>query len=115
MQALQYTRALQRIVKEMKVDDLIQLLKPLLASGSSVQINPPLKDHFSILLFSSRAGYERLMEIEPTAKVLRSLRVGEIYEPGRLGRLVTLLSTVPSSGNLLASLTCPPKFSPAKT
>src|SRR5580700_4545793 len=104
MQALQYAKAVKTIVTDMKVSELISLLYPLLTRGTpNIPITEETKDKFAALLFSSRAGYEHLLEHAQTAKVLKSLKVGEIYDTARLGRLVSLLSTVPTSPQLVGS------------
>ena len=83
MQALQYTRALKRIVQDMKVVELLKLLDPLLGTAN-VAIAEGQKQLFAQLLFGSRAAYERLAE-DPTAKkIMRSLDVGSVYDPTRL-------------------------------
>lgn len=98
MQALQYTRTLTTIVQEMKSEELLRFIDPLLRG--SITLNPQTKDQFSSFLFTSRAGYERLLQDPPTAKVLHSLRIGEIYEPARLGRLINAVATAQNAAPL---------------
>jgi hypothetical protein len=108
MQTLQYTRALRRIVEEMKVRELINLLAPLMVrpaapNQSNVSIAQDVKERFFDLVFSSRTGYARLMDDASTAKVLESLNVGAIYATARLGRLTALLHGLPTMGTLWAA------------
>jgi hypothetical protein len=92
LQALQYTRIIKKIVGEMKVRELLNFLEPILTRGANAAINQDQKDRFAILLFDSRAGFARLMENVPTAKVLASLKVDSIYDPTRLARLVSYMA-----------------------
>jgi hypothetical protein len=103
MQTLQFTRALRRIVKELKVRELIDFLAPYITKGSNLPVQQPNKDQFSELLFGSRTGFERLSEDAATAKILNSLRIDDIYRPARLGRLLAILSQLPSSGNVTST------------
>jgi hypothetical protein len=103
MQTLQFTRALRRIVQQLKVKELIDFLQPYVATNSNFQVQQSHKDQFSDLLFSSRTGYERLIEDAPTAKILSSLKINAIYQPARLGKLLTILSQVPASGNVVTT------------
>src|SRR5579862_4712332 len=76
MQTLQYTRSLKRIVKELKVNELIGYLEPILTPNSNIPLDQSKKDHFAELLFASRSGFDRLMADPPTQRVLTSLEVG---------------------------------------
>ena len=100
MQTLQYTRALRKIVKELRVNEIIEFLQPFVGPSTNFQVQQRHKDMFSDLLFSSRTGYERLIEDPSTARILDSLKVDAIYQPARLGRLLTILSQTPSSANI---------------
>ena len=97
MQALQYTRSLEKIVKEMKVQELTAFLAPAFSGPGNA---PLAKEQFSALLFSSRAGFERLNAEPLTAKVLTSLHVAEIYEPARLGHLIWAVANAQNAGAL---------------
>jgi len=90
MQTLEFTRALQEIVKELKVDELVQLLAPLTIKVAN-PIPHDMKNKFSALLFSSNSGYDRLSKNEVTRKILNGLGAQEIYEPTRLGSMLTSL------------------------
>jgi hypothetical protein len=103
MQTLQYTRALRRIVQDLKVKELVEFLQPFITRGTNFQIQQGHRDQFSELLFSSRTGYERLIEDAPTAKILNSLKIDVIYLPARLGKLLTILSQVPNSGSVVGT------------
>lgn len=70
MQTLQYTRALTQIVKELKVNELLGLLRQFTVRGPNANMEQGIKDQFSALMFSSRAGFERLGEESSTAKLL---------------------------------------------
>ena len=94
MQTLEYVRALKKIVEHMRVPELIQLLEPLMLPTSTAQVPQGQKDQFASLLFSSRAGYERLMEDSQIAKILTSLEVGSVYDSARLGRLVSIFNAI---------------------
>jgi hypothetical protein len=103
MQTLQYTRSLKRIVKELKVNELIGYLEPILTPNSNIPLDQSKKDHFAELLFASRSGFDRLMADPPTQRVLTSLEVGSIYDSARLAQLVTLLNAVGNSQHIAAN------------
>jgi hypothetical protein len=89
MQTLQYTRALKQIVKELKVTELLAVFRPFTVRGPNANLEQTIKDQISALMFSSRAGFERLGLEPSTAKVLQSLAVDKVYETSRLGRLLS--------------------------
>jgi hypothetical protein len=90
MQTLEFTRALKEVMKELKVKELIALLAPLTVRTAN-PIDRDAKNQFSSLLFDSHAGYDRLSKNEATRKILQGLGAQEIYEPTRLGTLLTSL------------------------
>jgi hypothetical protein len=109
---IRYAKALQRIIEELKVRQLISLLEQILnppappanPHGTNRSISAAEKNEFSTLLFTSRAGYERLMEDATTAKVVRSLEIGEIYDPPRLGVLVRIIFMYQSTAQLIQAV-----------
>jgi hypothetical protein len=111
MQTLDFTRALTDIVAELKVRELFLLLQGWLIT---VPPNPqpnfqqtPVQDNqktsFTSLLFESHAGYDRLMRAETTRKILEGMEAKQLYEPGRLGRLMQLVSNSTQLGQLRGS------------
>lgn len=100
MQALQFTRTLRKIIQGMKVTELVRLLEPSLGQPSNSALDQSFKDNFSILLFASGAGFDRLREDPIAEKLLLSLRVELIYAPTRLARLVNLLAPLQNSAQL---------------
>jgi hypothetical protein len=96
MQTLHFTRTLREIVMELKVAELIGILTPFVTTGGNNPIAEGVKDQFSTLLFGSHAGFERLAQNATASKILSSLKVNAIYEPARMGKL---LSTVQVGGN----------------
>jgi hypothetical protein len=92
MQTLQFTKSLHEIVRELKVPELIPFLQPLLTHGNTSPITEPMKNHFSELLFTAHSGFIRLMEDPASNKVLKSLKVDEIFQAARMGKLLSLLT-----------------------
>jgi hypothetical protein len=107
MQTLQFTRALREIVKELKVAELIGFLGPFVTTGTNNQITDGVKDHFSTLLFGSHSGFERLAANATASKILRSLKVDTIYDPARMGKLLSALTVGATYQNIWAN---PPMF-----
>jgi len=89
MQTLHYTTALKQIVRELKVTELLTLLRPFTMRTPNAPIDQTFKDQLSDLMFGSRAGYERLIGDPITGKVLQSLAIDNIYQTARLGRLLS--------------------------
>ncbi len=92
MQTLQFTRALRRIVDELRVLKLIGFLEPFVTQGNTTNISDGHRQEFSALLFGAHAGYQRLNEDPSTARILTSLRVDSAYAAPRLGTLVSIFS-----------------------
>jgi hypothetical protein len=100
MQTLDFTRALTDIVAELKVRELYLLLQGWLitmppdAPPNYLQqpVQNQLKESFTSLLFESHAGYDRLMRVDTTRKILEGMEAKELYGPARLGRLMQLVS-----------------------
>ncbi len=104
MQALQYTRIVREIVKELKVQDLLSLLNSILRNPpQSHTVDQAMKDRFAILCYGSRAGFERLMADPQASKVVSSLHINEIYEPTRLARIQTQISNAANVGQVRAN------------
>lgn len=98
MQTLEFTRALEEIVNELRVGELVLLLqKWLTPTAGSVAISDADKDNFQGLILSSHSGYDRLMRAEATRKIIEGLKLKEVFEASRLRRLVTALSGAPNS------------------
>jgi hypothetical protein len=101
MQTLEFTRALTEIVKELKINELVSLMQPWL---SSVNATPPLgepdKDRFTELTYTSRAGYERLLMVPTTGKILQTLNLQDIYDFARLRRLQTMISSMTAASQV---------------
>jgi hypothetical protein len=92
MKALEFTRALQEIVKKLKINELLATLEPWLISAGPTSLSDQDKDRFYTLMLGSHSGYDQLSASGPIAKILQGLGVGEFFEPGRLRRLTTLLA-----------------------
>jgi hypothetical protein len=100
MQTLQFTRALRAIVKELKVAELVEFLQPFITQGNTIQITEAQKNRFSELLFASHSGYERLIEDPINKNVISSLKTDEIYQPARMGKLLSTLSAGGQAQNI---------------
>jgi len=97
MQTLQFTRALKRIVSEMKADELSQILTQVLSKDQNRNITLDLRNQFSTLLFESRVGFYELSKDSVAHRVLDALGINELYSPPHLGHLLTLFSSLPNS------------------
>jgi hypothetical protein len=109
MQTLDFTRGLTEIVAELKVRELYVLLEALLitvpqnTAPNYIQQQPLLDDvkkTFASLLFASHAGYDRLSRVETTRRILEGMNASELYEPGRLGRVMNLVTSSGQIGQL---------------
>ncbi len=109
MQTLDFTRSLAEIVTELRIKELFTLmqgwlldplrpLNPNLQAHQQVQQQHPIpedqKKQFASLLFNSHAGYDRLSRLESPSKILKGMDSSELYEPGRLARIMNLVSGV---------------------
>ncbi len=104
MQTLYFTRALARIVKELKAEELISFLQPF-----TIQTNPPSavsepqRDLFADLTISSQIGYARLREDMRTARILDALGVNELYSPQRFGKMIRHLGNLQQTGHVFSN------------
>jgi hypothetical protein len=100
MQTLQFTRALREIVKELKVDELLEVLNKWLL-GQNAQVPQGDKDRFAALIFDSHSGCDRLVSDDPCARaILQGLNLRELYEPARLTRLLNRVHSSPQTDNI---------------
>jgi hypothetical protein len=68
------------------------------------QLNQPVteqeKEQYSALIFESHAGYDRLLRIEATRKILQGLEAHELYDAARLARLFIVVAASGTVGQL---------------
>src|ERR1700687_2339868 len=102
MQPLRFVRALKTIGEELKVHQLIEFLNPYLGPSinQNVAIQQQAKDTFAQLLLSSRSGFDELSRDPSTSRILESLKIDSIYQPERLGRLLTMFGAAAISNRL---------------
>jgi len=100
MQALEFSEALKEIIKELRVNELAELLDPLVRVGNVVAIADPTKREFLQLLFDANAGYRQLMTKQSTRKVVEALSISNMLEPTRLASMVTVVETVGQTQNI---------------
>jgi hypothetical protein len=105
MRALNFVDALERIVAEMKVRELITLLQPWLVPAGNAQVQPAQREQFTRLVFESHSGYERLLQADGTRNVLNALNAGEIYEPGRMAMMINTVSAASTAQNIWSNST----------
>jgi hypothetical protein len=105
MQTLQFTRALRKIVQELKAVELKDFLAPLLirTHQSAVNINEDQRDNFSALILSSQVGFTRLSEDPQIQAVMEALNISKLYGPKRVGKLIRSLGVVTSVNQLAAT------------
>ena len=96
MQALEFAKGLSEIVKELRIDELVTLVHPWVTQPQNPSSNPavqdPEKDRFFSLLVDSRSGYDRLLRLETTKKILEGMQAHDLYEPARLRRITMFVS-----------------------
>jgi hypothetical protein len=105
MQTLEFTRALQRIVSDLKARELVAFLSQYLAANTQPNkaISVHDKDAFSILIVGSISGISRL-ENDPVARqIIDSLKIPELYAGPRIGKLIGAFNTAGSVQNLVTS------------
>src|SRR5262249_14391532 len=105
MRALAFVHALERIVAEMKVRELVTLLQPWLVPAGNIQIQPAQREQFTRLVFESHSGYERLLQADDTRNVLSALSAAEIYEPGRMATMINTVSGASTAQNIWGNST----------
>lgn len=91
MQPLRFVRTLVTVVEELEVGPLLNFLARFLNStlSQNTQIAQADKDAFAQLLFSSRSGFDDLNRDPSTKAMLKSLGIESIYDPARLGKLLS--------------------------
>jgi hypothetical protein len=99
MQTLDFTRGLERIVKELSIAELTVLLNGWL-NGPNANLAEPTKDKFAHLLLESRAGYDRLVQVVETKKILVGLEFKELYDPARIRHLLVSVSGATQNHNV---------------
>jgi hypothetical protein len=101
MQTLEFTRSLTEITKELKIPELVALLNSwLVVNSGGAGLSDPDKDRFAKLVFNSNSGYDWLLRTETNGKILEHLNVAELYEAGRLRRIVSLVTQVQNMQHL---------------
>jgi hypothetical protein len=100
MQALTFVHGLNRVVTEMRVRELIALMQPWLVPAANNQIQPAQKDQFTQLIFNSHSGYERLLQDQNTKELLNQLDASQIYEPSRMAKMLSTVSTAGTTQNI---------------
>jgi hypothetical protein len=103
MQTLQFSKAIDSIVKDLRSEELIEFIRPFFLFGGTNNITDEQRDQFSSIIMSSRVGYAELIK-EPIANaVMDSLRIGDLYAPERLGRLIRHLGAIPNVAQLVSN------------
>jgi hypothetical protein len=89
MQTIQFVHSLRAIVARLKVKEISDFLHPLTINSANISISEVQKNQFSALLFESRVGFESLQQNPSTARLLEALGLPELYDPAKLGKLVS--------------------------
>jgi hypothetical protein len=100
MQTLQFTRTLTSFVTELKAKELRDFIAPILNRGTNLVISEGSRNMFSELMFQSRVGYSNLERNPRNVALLSALRLDEIYQPSRLGKLMTIYSNAPNTNSI---------------
>jgi hypothetical protein len=90
MQTIQFVHSLKSTVAKLKAREISDFLRPLINNPAAAPIAEDQKNQFSSLLFDSRVGFESLKENPLTAKLIEALRITELYDPAKLGKLVSI-------------------------
>lgn len=97
MQTIQFVHSLDATVSRLNAREISDFLRPLMTNAPAVGIDETQRNRFSALLFESRVGFDRLMESPQTAKLINALKISDLYDPARLGKLVSIYQTSPNS------------------
>jgi hypothetical protein len=104
VQTLYFTRALARIVKELKAEELISFLQPFTnRSASNSGITESQRDFFAALTIDSQIGYARLREDPQIGKILDALGVHNLYSPQRFGKMIRHLGNLQQTGQVFGA------------
>jgi hypothetical protein len=93
MRRVDFVQAIRRIVGELKAQELVSFLTPIIERSGNVQISPDMQASFSNLLFEAQGGYRDLGRNEETAKILEALNVSRMLSPENFGQLITVYKT----------------------
>lgn len=95
MQSLEFVEALKKIVRELRVVELTNLLRPWVKTpNTNVPFDDALKNQFVALVFDSHSGYERLLLDAETRPILEQMEVSRFYEAGRLRQMINSVASV---------------------
>jgi hypothetical protein len=97
MQTIQFARSLRSTAARLKAREISDFLRPLMTNPSAAQIDDTQRNQLSSLLFESRVGFDRLMESPHTAKLINALQISDLYDPARLGKLVSIYHASPNT------------------
>jgi hypothetical protein len=104
MQALEFTRALEDILRDLKVNELLGVARPWTAfPGNNNSIPDETKNQFAQLILNSNAAYERLVNRADTRQILAQLKLGTLYEPSRIRALLGSLGNIANSNQVQAN------------
>jgi hypothetical protein len=99
VQTLYFTRALGRIVKDLKANELISFLQPFV-SGPSTQVTESQRDTFSDLVIASQVGYAQLREVTRIARILDAMGINNLYSPQRFGKMIRHFAVLQQTGQV---------------
>jgi len=102
VQTLYFTRALARIAKELKANELISFLQPFV-SGASTQVSEAQRDTFSDLVIGSQVGYAQLREDTRIARILDALGINNLYSPQRFGKMIRHFAALQQTGQVVGN------------
>ncbi len=95
MQSLEFVEALKDIVRELKITDFTSLVRPWFTTpNANIPFEETTKDSFVRLLFESHAGYQQLMHVAATRRILEEMDVARFYDTVRLRLMVNSVATV---------------------
>lgn len=103
MQALEFTRALKEIVRDLKVKELLDIAQPWTASGNNNTIQDQTKNLFAQLILNSNAAYEQLVKRGDIRQIFGGLNLAALYEPSRIRALLGSLGGLSNTNQLHAN------------
>lgn len=107
MQTIQFVNSLRKLVVKLKAQELVDFLTDLVNAPPNANptsnINESLKAKFSELIFESRVGLYDLRQNSHTEKLVIALGISDLYNPAKLGKLVSIYLASPHLQNIKAT------------
>ncbi len=103
MLTLLFTKFLGDIINKLKVEELIEVLDPLVNSDSKTEISPEQRTTIAELIFQSREGFSALCSSSECKSIIESLGIKNIYQSANLAGMLTVINTVDTSEGIITN------------